>query len=58
VEGISVKAEKTGKGKQRQSTSEGIIKKVKGDDAERRLAKQRLRMASHRALENIGTSKY
>ena len=29
------------KRKQRQSASEGIIKKVKGDDAERRLAKQR-----------------
>ena len=37
------------KRKQRQSASEGIIKKVKGDDAERRLAKQRQRMANHRA---------
>ena len=37
--------------KQRQSTSEGIIKKVKGDDAEGRLAKQRQRMANHRACE-------
>jgi len=35
VEGISVKADKTGKREQRQSTSEGIIKKVKGDEAER-----------------------
>ena len=34
------------KRKQRQSASEGIIKKVK-DDAERRLAKQRQRMANH-----------
>ena len=39
------------KRKQRQSASEGIIKKVKGDDAERRLAKQRQRMANHRARE-------
>ena len=31
------------KRKQRQSASEGIIKNVKGDDAERRLAKQRPR---------------
>jgi len=36
VEGISVKADKTGKeSTERQSTSEGIIKKVKGGDAER-----------------------
>ena len=39
------------KRKQRQSASEGIIKKVKGDDAERRLAKQQQRMANHRARE-------
>jgi len=39
------------KRKQRQSVSEGIIKKVEGDDAERRLAKQRQRMANHRARE-------
>ena len=39
------------KRKQRQSASEGIIKKVKGNDAERRLAKQRQRMANHRARE-------
>jgi len=37
--------------KQRQSTSEGIIKRVKGDDAKRRLAKQRQRMANHRIRE-------
>ena len=30
---------------------EEIIKKVKGDDAERRLAKQWQRMANHRACE-------
>jgi len=39
------------KRKQRQSMSEGIIKRVKGDDAEPRLAKQRHRMANHRARE-------
>ena len=39
------------KRKQGQSASEGIIKKVKGDDAERRLAKQRECMANHRARE-------
>ena len=39
------------KRKQRQSASEGIIKKVKGDDAERRLAKQWQHMANHRAHE-------
>jgi len=39
------------KRKQRQSASEGIIKKVKGDDAECRLAKQRQRTANHRARE-------
>ena len=39
------------KRKQRQSVSEGIIKRVKGDDAEPRLAKQRQRMANHRARE-------
>ena len=39
------------KRKQRQSASEGILKKVKGDDAERRLAKQRQHMANHRARE-------
>ena len=33
--------------KQRQSASEGIVKKVKGDDAERRPAKQWQRMANH-----------
>jgi len=38
VEGISIKADKARKRKQRQSVSEGIIKKVKGDDAERQLA--------------------
>ena len=42
---------------QRQSASEGIIKKVKGDDAERRLAKQRRRMANHRARET-GKQRY
>ena len=33
--------------------SEGIIKKVKGDDAKHRLAKQRQRMANHRARERL-----
>ena len=58
VDGISVKTDKIvkerqsdRKRKQRQSASEGIIKKVKGDDAERRLAKQRQRVANHRAHE-------
>ena len=45
------------KRKQRQSVSEGIIKKVKGDDAKRRLAKQRQRMANHRARET-GKQRY
>ena len=45
------------KRKQRQSASEGIIKKVKGDDAERRLAKQQQRMAYHRAYET-GKQRY
>ena len=39
------------KRKQRQSVSEGIIKKVKGDDAKRRLANQQQCMANHRAHE-------
>jgi len=39
------------KRKQRQSVSEGIIKKVKGDDAEHRLANQQQHMANHRAHE-------
>jgi len=39
------------KRKQRQSASEEIIKKVKGDDAKRRLTKQRQHMANHRARE-------
>ena len=45
------------KRKQRQSTSEGIIKKVKGDHAERRLAKQRQRIANHRVHET-GKQRY
>ena len=45
------------KRKQRKSTSEGITKEVKGDDAERRLAKQRQRMANHRAHET-GKQRY
>jgi len=45
------------KRKQRQNASEGIIKKVKGDDAKRRLAKQRQRMANHRARET-GKQRY
>jgi len=35
VDGISVKSRQDQKKKQRQSTSERIIKKAKGDDAER-----------------------
>jgi len=50
VKGISVKVDKIGK-ESRESASEGILKKVKGDDAECRLAKQRQRMANHRAHE-------
>ena len=45
------------KRKQRQCTSEGIIKEVKGDDAEHRLAKQRQHMANHRAHET-GKQRY
>ena len=41
----------------RQSASEGIIKKVKGDDAEQRRAKQRQCIANHRAREN-GKQRY
>jgi len=37
------KSRQNRKRKQRQSTSEGIIKKVKGDDAEWQLAKQQQR---------------
>ena len=57
VDGISVKTDKTikesrGRATEKESrASKGIIKKVKGDDAERRLAKQRKRMANHRAHE-------
>ena len=57
VERISVKAGKTGKRMQRQSANEGIIKKVKADDAERRLTKQRQRMANHRTSET-GKQRY
>jgi len=53
VEGISVNADKTRK----ESVSEGIIKKVKGDDAERQLAKQRQRMTNHRA-HKTGRQRY
>ena len=45
------------KRKQWQSASEGIIKEVKGYDAERRLDKQRQRMANHRAHET-GKQRY
>ena len=47
------------KRKQKQSTSDGIVKKVKGDgdDTERRLTEQRQRMANHRARET-GKQKY
>ena len=45
------------KRKQRQSASERIIKKVKGDDAERRLTEQRQRMANHRTRET-GKQRY
>ena len=38
---------------QRQKASEGIIKKVKGDDAERQLTKQQQCMANHRARETV-----
>jgi len=56
AEEISVKADKTGK-KQRQSVSERIIKKVKGNDAEQRRTKQRQHMANHRACET-GKQRY
>ena len=55
VDGISVKTDKTvkesrgratEKRKRRRSASEGITKKVKVDDAERRLAKPRQHMAN------------
>ena len=42
---------------QRQSVSEGIIEKVKGDDAEWQHTKQRQRMANHRACET-GKQRY
>ena len=51
------KSRQNRKRKQRQRASEGIIKKVKGDDAEHRLAKQRQRMANHRAHET-GKQRY
>jgi len=51
------KSRQNRKRKQRQSASEGIIKKVKRDDAERRLAKQRQRMANHRVHET-GKQRY
>ena len=45
------------KRKQRQSASERIIKKVKGDDAKRRRTEQQQRMANHRARET-GKQRY
>jgi len=51
------KSKQDRKRKQRQSVSEGIIKKVKGDDAERRLAKQRQRMANHKYYKRSGERK-
>ena len=59
VYGISIKTDKTVKESRGRATEkkteeerdEGIIKKVKGDDAKRRLAKQRQCMANHRARE-------
>ena len=49
--GDQCKSRQDQKRKQRQSWSGGIIKEVKGDDAKQRLAKQRQRMANHRARE-------
>ena len=46
------KSRQNRKRKQRQSVSERIIKKIKGDDAEQQLAKQQQHMANHRAHEN------
>jgi len=45
------------KRKERQRMSEGIIKNVKGDDAERQLAKQQQPMANHRGHET-GKQRY
>jgi len=45
------KSRQNRKRKQRQSASEEIIKKVKGNDAKRRLAKQWQCMANHRVRE-------
>jgi len=50
VDGISVKTDKTIK-ESRDRARVKESKKVKGDDAERQLAKQRQRMANHRARE-------